>query len=416
MDTVSSATVTAVPRFVFEPVSKLRHKAVPEIIKGYIPMGLKGLFFGDEKTFKTPVAVKIGVDVAMPGVGHHGDPSIPGIEYQVLRHGAVRYVAAELPQGVHTRAREYILSRDAAADPETVDFKVLDGKPDLTAPPDVDDLMEALDNSLDPRAIMRLIFIDTTVFCLGGADENHPSTVTHAYNAADAIIDRYDKNCSVIFIQHTGKDQSRGVRGSSNWEKSAGFRLEFAARGKVDDQEDGRAISYPKSAIVTSEKNKDGPFQQRLQYNVRRETFESFEIDNDNDLVQPVNDSVLHLSVVPYCKTAHAGEKSKSQNIKTAKRTALRNLILQLIDLAELDHSVNTWSLANIAESNGMLKGKPETRTSNFRKQIYRFMCDHSSEIDAGLFKVVKSKKGKDFYVFIGQGGQMGLSAKLATL
>lgn len=416
MDTLSSDTASVVPRFVFEPVSKLRHKAVPEIIKGYIPMGLKGLFFGDEKTFKTPVAVKIGVDVAMPGVCHHGDPSIPGIEYEVLRHGAVRYIAAELPQGVHTRAREYILSRDATANPETVDFKVLDGKPDLTAPPDVDDLMQALDNSLDPRAIMRLIFIDTTVFCLGGADENHPSTVTRAYNAADQIIDHYDKNCSVVFIQHTGKDQSRGVRGSSNWEKSAGFRLEFVAKGKIEDQEDGRTISYPKSAIVTSEKNKDGPFQQRLQYNVRRETFKSFEIDNDNDLVQPVNNSVLHLSIVPYSKTAPLGAKSNAPNTKAVKRAALRGLILQLIDMVEMDHSANTWSLANIAESNGMLKGKPETRKSNFRKQIYRYMCDHYSEIDSELFKIVRSKKGKDYFVFIGQGGQLGLTAKLTGL
>lgn len=91
-------------------------------------MGLKGLFFGDEKTFKTPITVKIGVDVAMPSVTHHGDPSIPGIGYEVLRHGAVRFIAAELPKGVHTRARECILSRDPNADPETVDFKVLDEK------------------------------------------------------------------------------------------------------------------------------------------------------------------------------------------------------------------------------------------------------------------------------------------------
>jgi hypothetical protein len=93
------------PRFVFKTIGKERDKTVPEIIKGYIPMGSKGLFFGDEKTFKTPVAVKIGVDVAMPRVTHHGDPTCPGFGYDVLRHGAVRYIAAELPKGAYIPVR-----------------------------------------------------------------------------------------------------------------------------------------------------------------------------------------------------------------------------------------------------------------------------------------------------------------------
>ena len=118
MDLGSSNTLEAQPRFVFEHVSQVRQKAVPEIIKGYIPMGLKGLFFGDEKTFKTPVAVKIGVDVAMPSVLHHGDPDIPGLGFEVLRHGAVRYIAAELPKGIHTRAREYIMTRESHCRPK----------------------------------------------------------------------------------------------------------------------------------------------------------------------------------------------------------------------------------------------------------------------------------------------------------
>jgi hypothetical protein len=185
MELRSAKGTDSEPRFVFEHVSNVRHKAVPEIIKGYIPMGLKGLFFGDEKTFKTPVAVKIGVDVAMPCVTHHGNPTMPGLGYEVMRHGAVRYIAAELPMGIHTRAREFIMARDPQADPKKVDFRVLEGKPDLTNEVDVEDLVEALDASLGPNALMRLVFIDTTVFCLGAADENHPSTVTRAYNAAD---------------------------------------------------------------------------------------------------------------------------------------------------------------------------------------------------------------------------------------
>ena len=88
--------------------------------------------------------------------------------------------------------------------------------------------------------------------------------MTRAYNTADQIIGHYEENCSVIFILHTGKDQSRGVRGSSNWEKSAGSRLEFSAKGKVEEVEEGRTISYPEFAIVMSEKNKDGPFHPKI--------------------------------------------------------------------------------------------------------------------------------------------------------
>lgn len=136
------------PRYAFDPISNERERSVSEIIQNFIPMGLKGLFYGDEKTFKTPVAVKIGVDVAMQNVTHHGDPGLPGLGYEILRHGAVRYIAAELPKGVHSRAREFIRARDPNADPEKVDFKVLSAKPDLTNPNDVDELIKALDSSL----------------------------------------------------------------------------------------------------------------------------------------------------------------------------------------------------------------------------------------------------------------------------
>jgi RecA-family ATPase len=399
VDNASTSVTTIKPRFTFQRVSHIRHRAVPEIIMGYIPMGLKGLFYGDEKTFKTPVAVKIGVDVAMPNVTHHGDPKIPGLGYEVLRHGAVRYIAAELPKGVQSRAREYIRARDPSVDPSLVDFRVLDAKPDLTAETDVKELISALDASLDNRATMRLIFIDTTVYCLGYADENHPLTVTKVYNAADRIIAHYQESCSVIFILHTGKNEYRGVRGSSNWEKSVGFRLEFSASGNIKEIVSNRTISYPKTAIVRSEKNKDGPYQQVIQYKVTRETFEASEIDYIHDLPQPVEDSVLHLSVEPYSKA----ESSGSTGIKNKTREALIQKIVRILSLVGERKYVNYATLAETAEKANLLEGDKKTRVKNFRKRVYRFMLKYSGELDIKYFRVSRMHDGATNYTFIGQ-------------
>jgi hypothetical protein len=81
-----------------------------------------------------------------------------------------------------------------------------------------------------------------------------------------------------------------------------GFRLEFSVQGVAKVVEDDRTISYPERVVVKSEKNKDSSFQQPLQYKVTRATFEAFEVDYDDILLQPVMDSVLHLTVVPYSK------------------------------------------------------------------------------------------------------------------
>jgi hypothetical protein len=267
----------------------------------------------------------------------------------------------------------------------------------------VQDLIEALDDSLAISAVMRLIFIDTTVFCIGESDENHPSTVTRAYNAADEIIAHFDGACSVIFILHTGKNQSRGVRGSSNWEKSAGFRLEFSTRGSIKEQEESRLITYPEFAVVSSKKNKDGPFQQSIHYQVSRDIFEAYETDPNFKEPRVVKDSVLHLSVVPESGSARVRVKKGDKSPKL-KSNSPRDIIATLVNDTPAGKWINMRTLATLAEEKNLLEGKPRTRQANFIRKVHRYMQENATELDSKWYFVHNGKGGMRHYRFIGQG------------
>ncbi len=174
-------------RFNLKQVSKDRTETVDYIIDDYIPAGMRGLFYGGEQSLKTTAAVKIGVDIAMPSVGFHGDPKRKGIEYRVSRHGAVVYVAAEDSPGVNSRAREAMLDRDPKCDPATVPFYVLDDSFKITNDKDVDDLIAVIESNLaGTKDELALVVLDTTVFVLDGhLSEDKAETVTLAYEGAD---------------------------------------------------------------------------------------------------------------------------------------------------------------------------------------------------------------------------------------
>ena len=84
-----------------------------------------------------------------------------------------------------------------------------------------------------------------------------------------------------------------------------------------------------------------------------------------------------------------------------------------LIDMCEVGELYNSGELAHLAEENDMLEGNPKTRLSNFKKRIYRYMREHSSEIDKSFVDIKSTPKG-EFFWFVGQGGQLGLVSKLS--
>ncbi|MCF0231986.1 MAG: AAA family ATPase, partial [Enterococcus sp.] len=72
------------------------------------------------------------------------------------------------------------------------------------------DDIKALAEAIEPNSV---IFIDTLNRALGSLDENSTRDAGIAINLLTLL--QTQKNCLIVLIHHTGKDTSRGLRGSS---------------------------------------------------------------------------------------------------------------------------------------------------------------------------------------------------------
>jgi hypothetical protein len=154
--------------------------------------------------------------------------------------------------------------------------------------------------------------------------------------------------------------------------------------------------------VVSSKKNKDGPYQQAIHYKVTRKIFDAFETDPVFELPHPVKDSVLHLAIVPETKPSRT---QSQKNVKSSKQihADIKEKIAVLVSMIELGKRFNIAMLANLADENNMLDGKPKTRRANFVRKVHRFMRAHSADLNSKWYTIHTAKTGKRHYRFIGQ-------------
>ena len=128
---------------------------------------------------------------------------------KATKHGGVLYIAAEGVAGLGPRLRAWKAHHDVE---EIADFHVLPQAVKLLEPLDLDKLTRTIDHF---GVEFRLIVIDTVARTLAstGSDEND-ATAAGQFVEACAAIQRH-ANCAVLAIHHSGKDASRGQRGSS---------------------------------------------------------------------------------------------------------------------------------------------------------------------------------------------------------
>lgn len=409
------------PRFNLQQVSKDRTETVDYIIDDYIPAGMRGLFYGGEQSLKTTAAVKVGVDIAMPFVPFHGNPKRKGIEYRVNRHGAVVYVAAEDSPGVKARAREAMLDRDPKCDPAKVPFYVLDDSFKITNETDVDDLIAVIESKLAVAGVeLALVVLDTTVFVLDGhLSEDKAETVTLAYEGADRIIKHFERRCSVVFVHHTGKDATKGARGSSNWVASSEFRYQFKPKGEAKAIDGNRTVRYPTSAVAWNEKLKNQPLQQPVNYISRRVVFDATRMDGDGNETK-VKGSSLLLDVAPY-------EEAKA----TVGTLSDIDIVRLIVDREPGDKLIKLATLAFHADTFRLLAGEGESgrRIDAYRKRIKRLLDasrredgpDNAMKFNKAVAAFLRcndtgntTKDGAPIYDynFVGQGGKLGVWKK----
>lgn len=138
--------------------------------------------------------------------------------------GPVCYVAAE--GSLSERVRAYVMHHDIEPD-ELYNLRVLPSAVNLLAPfgPDTDELIEALKAERARMGGLALVIIDTLNRVMPGGNENASEDMGNVIASAGRIKDAC--GCFVLFIHHSGKDESKGSRGHSSLKAAAECEIQI---------------------------------------------------------------------------------------------------------------------------------------------------------------------------------------------
>lgn len=215
LDTLLDASMAGTSRYRFLSADEL--EALPDqeyLLQGVLPEDSISMIYGEPGAGKSFVTLDMALCIAA-GIPWHGRPT---------KQGAVAYIAAEGGRGMKRRVRAW---RAHFGVSDAIGFYVLPQAVPLMQPERVNELLAALRALPEPPA---LVVIDTLARSMDGGDENAAKDVNTVTAAADTI--RQLHGAHVAIVHHSGKDGSRGARGSS------------ALRGNVDTE-----------IIVTKEEN-----------------------------------------------------------------------------------------------------------------------------------------------------------------
>lgn len=209
--------------------------------KGLLPAVGLGFIAGPSGTGKSFMAL----DMALT-LGSGGD---------ILGHrttgAGVVYVAAEAPNGVRTRVAAW--RQEHAVDDSS--FQFIGQAPNLNDPDDIDDLGRTLKEAaaaFHPQSL-GVIFIDTLAASMPGMNENESREMSAMMHSLQALAE--ELKVLILIITHTGKDESRGIRGWSGQYAGADLvimlsrdsddqDLRLAKVQKLKDGEDGEAFAF----------------------------------------------------------------------------------------------------------------------------------------------------------------------------
>lgn len=173
-----------------------------QLVKRLLLAGSFFVVFGESNSGKTFWVLDLMLAVAA-GLEWRGRPT---------RKGLVIYVAGEGAASVRARVAAYRRSH-----PEItggLPFAIIPQAVDFLNPESVSTLIEtirAAESECGEKCAV--VVVDTFARAMAGGDENSSKDVGVAVAAADRI--RIEIGCAVGFVHHSGKDASKGARGSS---------------------------------------------------------------------------------------------------------------------------------------------------------------------------------------------------------
>jgi hypothetical protein len=238
---------TQSPFKIMRPSDTASIPAPTYIIRPWLMADTLTAIFGPSQGFKSFFCIEAALCIAT-GKPFNGYP---------VRKAPVMYIAAEGETKLAMR-----LDAWRAAHPDVVvedDFFTVIAQPISILNPAQVDILIAWIRSEGQRIgrKIELLFIDTLSQCIAGADEDGAASASLA--CAEMIRIRRETGCTVVFVHHTGKDVSRGMRGSSAYFANVDGAIEIERDGKA-----GEAIQM--TATATVKKMKDGFMGQAIPF------------------------------------------------------------------------------------------------------------------------------------------------------
>ncbi|WP_339130112.1 helicase RepA family protein, partial [Escherichia coli] len=214
-----------------------------------------------------------------------------------VAHGAVLYVVGEGGIGVPRRVKAWEVVHG-----EQVKNLYLVNRPVFPAVPlDVDELVIAARQvERETGKPVRMIILDTLARCFGGNDENDSRDMGAFIRGCDELKRR--TGATVLVVHHSGKDETKGARGSS------AFRASLDAEYRIRREDAGS-----EALVISCTKMKDAEELKEAAYDLR--VVELF-TDADGELI-------TSLVVVDKPRPPVELERIEEAGNKTENHTAL---------------------------------------------------------------------------------------------
>lgn len=225
------------------------------LIDDFIPTDSFGVIYGPSSTRKSFIAIDISCAIATNSQWHNNDTLV----------GAVMYVAAEGQKGISRRVKAWEFATGKNA--EHV-YKL--GKSAFVSKQSVRDaILEAVHDLESSRGVkVKLIVLDTLARNFEG-DENNPDAMGKFIRGCDLLKEA--TNASILVVHHSGKDVSKGSRGSSTLHCACDYEF--------------NVVYDKKNNLVTlrNTKQKDAPEAPDMVFN-----FQPVELDIFNKKGEPI--------------------------------------------------------------------------------------------------------------------------------
>ena len=233
----------AKPKFWLEPLADITLDKSPQwLITDLMPASGLHVLYGAPGTGKSFLALSAALHVAS-GQTWGGN---------TVRQGGVVYVASE---GGRNFRKRVVAARIALNIQDDVPFALITTAPNLGSKSETDDLIHQI--KVQTQALgwkPKLIVVDTLSRSIEDLNESSSQDVMRFVKHAEKIVLAFD--ALVMPVHHCGKDETKGMRGSSALHGSADAEWMVSLHAETGARQ------------LTVEKMKDGPDKGRLRYDL----------------------------------------------------------------------------------------------------------------------------------------------------